>query len=379
ENHYLCAYIVPDQGEREALNIDTNQLRDYLTLELPEYMIPAYFVQLEKLPLNPNGKVARKALPEPVLRQEDNYTAPRNKKEKQMAALWAEILDIPYETGTKNPPVGIDDNFFYLGGHSLKGTLLMSRIHRELNVKLSLKELMKKPTIRAFMTIMKKNGAQENYATYKEIQPAEESEYYPLTPAQKRMYILYRVEPEVVVYNIPAIFQLEKETDTEKLEKAFRQLIQRHEILRTTFHIVNEEPVQKIHPEGELKFEKYEITGPKHQPTNSETILERFVRPFDLAAAPPIRAAILKTTTHRYLLMDIHHIIFDGISMGILQEELPQLYEDAPGGLPPLKIQYKDFARWWQQEKTGNKIHRQKEYWLEKYTDEKPVLDLPMD
>ncbi|MCP4150658.1 MAG: amino acid adenylation domain-containing protein, partial [bacterium] len=376
ENHYLCAYIVPAQGEQENLNIDTNQLRDYLAQELPEYMIPAYFVQLEKLPLNPNGKVERKALPEPVRQQENNYTPPRNKKEKQMAAMWAELLNIPCETDSKTPPVGIDDNFFYIGGHSLKGTVLMSRIHREFNIKLPLKELMKNPTIR---TLMKKidTATQVNYGTYKEIQPAEESEYYPLTPAQKRMYILYRVEMEGIVYNIPYIFPLEKETNTEKLEKAFRQLIQRHEVLRTTFHIVNEEPVQKIHPGGKFKFEKYEIKE-NNQPDTAPEI-QQFVRPFDLAATPPVRAAVLKTATARYLLTDVHHIIFDGMSMEIFQKELQQLYEDTTAGLPPLKIQYKDFARWWQQEKTGDKIRRQKEYWHEKYAGEKPVLDLPID
>ncbi|MCP4149007.1 MAG: non-ribosomal peptide synthetase, partial [bacterium] len=309
-----------------------------------------------------------------------------------MAQMWMKLLKIPDKTGENGAEpalIGIDDNFFHMGGHSLKGTVLMYRIHRKFNIKLALKELFKTPTIRGLMKTIER-ATQEVYGAYEDIQPTEEKEYYPLTPAQKRMYILHRMEQGSIGYNMPTIFQLEKKTEPEKLEIAFRQLIQRHEILRTTFHMVKEEPVQKIHPEPQFKLEKYEIKeiGRKkeskidhhHLPTSAGPVLEAFVRPFRLDTAPLLRAGILKTNTARcYLLMDVHHIVFDGLSMGIFQEELPRLYEDTPGGLPPLKIQYKDFARWWKEEKTGDKIQQQEKYWLEKYAGEIPVLNLPMD
>ncbi|MCP4148958.1 MAG: non-ribosomal peptide synthetase, partial [bacterium] len=204
-------------------------------------------------------------------------------------------------------------------------------------------------------------------------------EYYPLTPTQQRMYILHRMEHGAIGYNMPCVYRLEKKTDPEKLEKAFRQLIQRHETLRTTFHIVKEEPVQRIHTEANFNLEKYEIKE-NHQTPGAGPELEGYVYPFDLDATPLLRAGIIKTTTGRsYLFTDVHHIVSDGISMEILQEELSRFYENTTAGLPPLKIQYKDFARWWKEEKTGDKIRQQKKYWQEKYTGEIPVLNLPID
>ncbi|MCP4157039.1 MAG: hypothetical protein GY757_55515, partial [bacterium] len=248
---YLCAYAEehdqkkdgpPDAAEPME---NTGHYRDYLSQNLPEYMVPAYFVILDKIPLTTTGKIDRRALPKHKIAATGTYNAPRDEKEEKLAAIWTEILF----SGDPAPPhIGIDDNFFHMGGHSLKGTVLMSGIYREFNIKLSLKEFFKTPTIRG----LKKKitaASQETHGTYGDIQPTEKKEYYPLTPAQKRMYILYRMEQGRIGYNIPNILRLEKEADPEKLEKAFRQLIQRHEILRTTFHMVKEEPVQKIHPE----------------------------------------------------------------------------------------------------------------------------------
>ncbi|MCP4156831.1 MAG: polyketide synthase, partial [bacterium] len=162
---------------------------------------------------------------------------------------------------------------------------------------------------------------------------------------------------------------------------------------RTTFHMVKEEPVQKIHPEPQFKLEKYEIKETPaerqreqspHLPASADTVLEAFVRPFHLDTAPLLRAAILKTTAGRsYLVMDVHHIVFDGLSMAIFQEELQHLYDGLYQGtqdqLPPLKIQYKDFARWWEKEKTNENIREQEKYWHANYDSEIPVLDIPMD
>ncbi|MCP4151859.1 MAG: hypothetical protein GY757_29220, partial [bacterium] len=254
--HYLCAYIEAEpQNTQEITEIDINRLRETLARELPDYMIPAYFVQLKKFPLNTNGKVDRKALPEPVRSQKDNYTAPRDKTENQMAEMWMELLNIPTETDAEHPLVGIDDNFFHMGGHSLKGTLLMSGIHRKFNIKLPLKELFETPTIRGLMKKITETTPRPS-ENYDDIPTAEKRAYYSLPPTQQRMYILYRLEQGGIGYNIPGIFRLEKEPDHETLEKAFQALMRRHEILRTTFHMVKEEPVQKIHPEPQFKLEK---------------------------------------------------------------------------------------------------------------------------
>ncbi|HLP58279.1 MAG TPA: amino acid adenylation domain-containing protein, partial [Candidatus Deferrimicrobium sp.] len=246
-DNYLCAYVVSDR------EYGISELREYLSKELPDYMIPSYFVALEKIPLTPNGKIDRRALPKPELKVGESYTAPRNEVEKKLVELWAEILGRDeLHASQLQPSIGIDDNFFQLGGHSLKATVMVSKIHKVLNIHVPLAEIFKSSTIRGLAGYISEK-TEENYEA---IRPVEEKEYYELSSAQKRLYFLWQMEPDSVAYNLPLIISLPGGIHIEKLEEASRKLIKRHDSLRTSFHVINDEPVQRIHDNVAFEIEQ---------------------------------------------------------------------------------------------------------------------------
>ncbi|MCP5045762.1 MAG: amino acid adenylation domain-containing protein, partial [bacterium] len=247
---YLIAYYIPVQGDVVPLwdrEIPGPELRDYLSSYLPDYMIPGYFVHLDRIPLTVSGKVNRRLLPEPHPQTNPEYTAPRNRVETKLVELWSDVL------GIETHLIGIDNNFFQLGGHSLKGAVLTARIQKELDVDVPLAQLFKTSHIRGlaeYITGLPEYG-------YQEIEPVEKREYYDLSSAQKRLYILWQMEPDGLVYNMPQFIVLEggreSEPDTGKLEESFKQLIQRHESLRTSFHMIDDQPVQIIQDHVEFR------------------------------------------------------------------------------------------------------------------------------
>ena len=361
-DNYLCAYIVCTG------NVGIEELREYLSQSLPDYMIPSYFITIEKIPLNPNGKIDRQALPMPEIIAGENYCAPRNTVEEKAAEIWAEVLHIE-----KNI-IGIDANFFQLGGHSLSATIMIAKIHKELGVALALGEFFKKPTIRGLAgTIIGSNPAR--YA-YRAAAPAEKREYYPLSPAQKRLYLLHLLDREGTVYNLPFIMTLEGNVQIKKITGAFQRLIKRHESLRTSFIAVNNEPVQKIHDNAAFEIEQ--IESREQGAEVREAIIYSFIRPFDLSCAPLLRVGLINTGENRYVFMtDIHHIIADGFSIGILIKEFMALYEGRQ--LPELKLQYKDYSEWKHNEQISEISREQENFWLKEFEGEIPVLELPTD
>ncbi len=399
ENKHLCAYIVGDQ------EIDIPPLKKFLSLRLPYYMIPSYVIQVEKIPLTVHGKVDSKALPKPVIQKPAVHQVPGDWWEEQMTLLWCDVL------GTSRETLGIDTNFFDIGGHSLKATILAARIHKTFNVKLPLVEIFKQPSIGGQAAYIK-NAAKDKYIP---ITPVEKKEYYDLSSAQKRLYILQQLEPGSTSYNMPQTIPLENETDIKKLEKTFIQLIQRHESLRTSFLQVREKPVQKVHDKVEFEIEYHQVEVKvvvevkEEQSSRLEGTrglaplpIENFIRPFDLAQAPLLRVGLIELThtpaalrghprrgtynsqegkEHKYILMiDMHHIITDGTSQDILKKEFISLYQEEES-LPstPLRLQYKDFSRWQNHEKQSQSLKQQEFYWIKAFTDELPVLNLPTD
>jgi amino acid adenylation domain-containing protein len=353
---YLCAYVVPvDQAEEE---FDIKRLKKILTDGLPGYMIPAYFVPLPALPLTPNGKVDRKALPGPGTgAAADDCTAPRGPVEETIAHIWSEVLDIPKEK------IGIDSDFFHLGGHSLRATILVARLHRAFNVKIPKKKVFETPTIRELARSVKHSQPDR----FVSLAAAEKREYYRLSSAQKRLYILQRMDRESVVYNVPQAVELEGRLDVEKLEQTFKRLIQRHESLRTSFHLVNGEPVQRIHDSAE-----FEIASTSLDARGAVTSF------FDLSRPPLLRVGLIELEAAKYILMiDMHHIITDGASMDIFLQEFITLY--AGGELPPLKLQYKDYAQWQTGGEQRKAMQSQEQYWLSQFEEEIPALELPID
>jgi len=377
----LYAYIVA------PCDIDQRQLEEYLAKELPRYMIPSFFIRIEKIPLTPGGKVDRRALPEVEVKRK--YTAPRSDREEKLAAIWAEVLNL-------EKPIGIDDDFFELGGHSLTTTILISKIHREFNIKIPHADLFEIPTIRAENDYINKAAA----SIYSPVQPGEMKEYYPLSSAQKRLYFLNRLENTGTSYNIPVAMKIKGTIDKMRFEKVFSKLIARHDPLRTGFELIENKPVQRVHDQVNMKFEYYDLTTndithhpqskvfaggarggsffKKRPPSPPEAIIKEFIRPFELSAAPLLRVGLWKLEgEEHFFLFDMHHITADGTSMGILISEFTRLY--AEEDLPVLRIQYKDFSVWQNRLFKTGQIQDQENYWTNLYSDEIPRLNLSPD
>ncbi len=347
---YLCAYFVAE------IDIDVLSLRDFLAARLPVYMIPAYFVRLEKMPLTPNGKINRKALPDPVFTMGKEGTGPRNKIEETLVLIWSEVLNI-------EGPIGIDDHFFQMGGHSLKVTGLVSRIHKLFNVRIPMAEIFKRPTIRGLSEYI-------HHATgerYMQILRVEEREYYVLSSAQKRMYFLQQMDKTSTTYNVYDVWLLEGHVDQKKLADTFLKLIERHESFRTSFAMIYEEPKQIIHETVRFDIEYGESLN-----------VDIFIRPFALSQAPLLRVGLGKIgETEHLLIVDMHHIIADGMSVGVLVEEFSALM--AGQELPAIGFRYKDYATWQSGVKGSPASLKQENYWVQEFVDEIPVLNLPTD
>jgi amino acid adenylation domain-containing protein len=356
-SNYICAYFI---GEEE---LKTAQLRKYLSNDLPDYMIPSYFIQLEKMPLTLNGKIDRKALPEPdgIINTGVEYVAPADEVEERLLLLWQNVLEIEI--------ISTIDNFFDLGGHSLKATILVSRIHKEFNVEFPLREVFKSPTIIEMAKYIKK--AQKS--VYSSIQPVEKREYYPMSSAQKRLYILDQFESTGITYNMPGMMIIEGNLDIIHFEEVFGEIIRRHETLRTSFTMVDGEPVQRVHNNVDFAVIYSESTEEK-----VDEIAREFIKPFDLRYAPLLRVGLVKIQKNKYLMLfDMHHIISDGTSMGILVQEFISLYEGKK--LPELRIQYKDYSSWQNEIYTNEFIKCQENHWLESFKGEVPVLNMLLD
>ncbi|NIM18093.1 MAG: AMP-binding protein, partial [Candidatus Aminicenantes bacterium] len=361
ERNYLCGYIVSETA------IDSSGLRAVLSKSLPDFMIPSYIMQIEKIPLTPNGKVDRRVLPDPeTVLVGKTRVAPGNEIEEKLINLWADVLEIGKKT------ISVTDNFFELGGHSLKATILVTRVHKVFNVRMTLGEMFKQPTIRQLAEFIT-GAAEERYAA---IQPAEEKEYYDVSPAQKRMYLIHRMEEKSTRYNTAAVRLLEGHLETERLERVFRELIHRHESLRTSFELIEDKPVQEVHDVVEFEIEYLAARNAKDR----EDIIRNFIRPFNLSKAPLLRLGLIKETEQSHILMlDMHHIISDGISIGNIAREFMAWY--AGEKLKPLKLQYKDYSEWQQgiRGKERQALLNRERYWLKQFESEIPVLELPTD
>jgi len=390
EEKYLYAYFVAVEkiaGTSDE-KLSTTELRDFLSHTLPGYMVPAYFIQVDRIPLTPNGKIDRKALPAPEFTTGEEYTAPRNEIEKKLAEIWAEVLG--RDSSSFQAPIGIHDNFFQMGGHSLKATILTSKIHKELNVKVPLAEVFKSQTIRELAEYI---GASEDSETHKyaAIEAVEKREYYPLSSAQKRLYFLQQLDLESTSYNLPLILPLEKDIDKDKIESTLKRMIKRHENLRTSFEKVNEEPVQKIHKEVEFRIDVYDLTGAQVEAKvevegerdssslhHSSFSTHHFIRPFELSRAPLMRSGLIRLPDgYHAWIVDIHHVISDGTSHTILTEDFMGLYREEE--LTPLRLHYKDFSQWQNRLFKSDEIKVQEAYWLSVLQGEIPQLELPLD
>lgn len=358
DEYILVAYYT----SRGEMKCNVPEFRDILKAKLPDYMIPSYFVPLEEFPLTANGKIHRQALPKPFERITNpvKYEAPVGEWEIQLAKLWQEILAVEN--------VGANDNFFERGGHSLKGALLASKIHREFNVEISLREIFHKPVLKEMAEYLEL--AKKNY--FQSIPKVGFKNYYPVSAAQKRMYILNQIEGDSTGYNTPNIINIEGQLDVGRVEKVIYSIIIRHEALRTSFKLIDGEPVQIIHNQVEFKMDFLKIDADQ-----VGGVLKEFIIPFDLSKAPLLRVALIRLSMERHLLFyDLHHIISDRTSADIFINDFDCLYHDRT--LPELNIQYKDFSHW-RNNLPEDYLKSQEEYWLGQYRNEIPILNLPLD
>jgi acyl carrier protein len=369
---YLVAYLTSD------LAIQSNELRDFLKQRLPEYMVPAYFVRLPEIPLNANGKADRKVLPAPEglgLDSGSVYVAPRNSLQKRLVRIWEEVLG--------SSLVGIASNFFELGGHSLKATQIVARIHKELDVKVELRAIFQHPTIESLASIITATGK----TTFQAIEPVTPQAYYELSNTQRRIWILNQFEADQMAYNMPGGYLFKGNLNVEALEKAFAALLERHESLRTTFVLVEGQPYQKIHNSASFRFEieKIDLSGDPVALQNVKVLADAEAEtPFDLETGPLLRAILIRVAADEHIfLFTMHHIISDGWSMGVLIQNITQLYnafsQDKGNPLGPLRIQYKDYVAWQNQAVSGESADRYKTFWKSQFNEKSPVLALPTD
>jgi amino acid adenylation domain-containing protein len=393
-NKRLAAYIsVVSEAEGDSINADSSlitELRKWLKDRLPDYMMPSNFTVLERLPLTPNGKIDRKALPAPKLNLTNAYEAPRNDVEQKLADIWSRLF--------KQNKIGIHDDFFHLGGDSLLGIRLVALAGR-VGLQLTVHNVFKHHTIAELAkNLMRQSGTPRvpSPDTIMEISKGKsqvlesrsDAGNIPLSFIQDRMWLHQTLHPGSCFYNIACRFRLTGKLDIAVLQQSFNELINRHEILRTTFPAVDGSPVQSIAPASPVDISIKDLQGlsEKAQPDEVKRLVKEVqCRPFDVVNGPLLRVMLMRLEEQSHVLFfDIHHIIFDIMSKDILFKELCIFYEAILSGksspLPALPIQYADYAVWQRRSLTPGALETKLNYWKQWLAKgEPPPLAFPSD
>ncbi|HYW71141.1 MAG TPA: amino acid adenylation domain-containing protein [Pyrinomonadaceae bacterium] len=372
----LVAYFVTSGAALSA-----HELHGFLHECLPEYMMPSAFVPLPALPLLPNGKIDRLALPAPdqvVSSRAADYIAPRSPNEELLAGIWARVLGVER--------VGMEDNFFELGGHSLLATQVISQIRHALQVEIPLRTIFETPTVGGLADSIRQ--AQETPASVgpPPLKPVPRDQRLPLSFAQQRLWFLDQLDPGNTAYHIPYALRLEGSLDTEALEESLSELVRRHEVLRTTFSMIEGQAAQVIHPARPLHVTLTDLRQFSEAERETKTkyqLEEETQRLFDLEHGPLLRASLLRLGEREHvLILVMHHIVFDAWSIPVLLHELSALYQacahDRPSPLPDLPVQYADFAHWQRGWLQGEALAEHLVYWKTQLAD-LTVLELPTD
>ncbi|MBE7172520.1 MAG: amino acid adenylation domain-containing protein [Williamsia sp.] len=365
-NKQLIGYIVP------VSSFNREEIESYLRSQLPAYMIPAWWITLEGLPLTSSGKINRKALPDPAYSVilDNRHDAPLSEVEIQVADIWREVLNIEI--------VGIHSNFFELGGHSLQAIKLISRLYKKFNIQVNIKSFFSNPTIKELCRIISNDYAHQ----FTGIMRLPEQDFYELSHAQKRIWVLSHLKGGSLAYSVPSVYVLEGPLQVSKLRQAFDGLLERHEILRTVFVEIKGEARQRILQSDAVGF-TLEESDLRNDPAANKTIQNAIAneskRPFDLENGPLLRAMLFQIAIDKHVIIfNIHHIICDGWSKGIIIKEILQLYKqwDAEGKskFSVLPIQYKDYAAW-----HAGSLSTQGNYWRKLFEKGIPVLQFPLD
>ncbi|MFD3658906.1 amino acid adenylation domain-containing protein, partial [Streptomyces sp. NPDC058620] len=374
EDRRLAAYLVPaDHAEGIPAVAD---LREHLRLSVPEFMVPSVFVELADLPLAPNGKLDRAALPEPEINrpEADTFVAPSGAVEELLVGIWNRVLGIDR--------VGAEDNFFELGGHSLLATQVVSRIRNVLGAEVPLSALFDHPTVRGLAASIAGSAERPDLQP---VTPVDRDQVLPLSFAQQRLWFLDRLEPGSLEYNLPMRVRMGSDLDIAALQAALTAVVARHEVLRTRLVAgADGVPHQVIAPPSAFMLPMIDVSAEGAPFLVAEKLVAADeATPFDLSDGSLIRAMLIRVAADEHVLaLSMHHVVSDEWSTRIFQRELMYLYGVLRDGgvpsLPPLPVQYADFAVWQRQRLTGDVLDAQRAYWREQLSGA-PTLELPTD
>jgi amino acid adenylation domain-containing protein len=369
----LAAYVVPARGDTDPASLRA-ALRERLREKLPEYMVPSSFTPLEALPLTSNGKLDRKALPAPVEdRGAHEPAAPRTELERELAELWRELLAAQ--------AVGIDDDFFELGGHSLLAAQLAARVRSRLGAGLSVRDVFEQPTLAG--QARRIESARDSAASPAQAAPAPAlarrpaGEAWPLSSSQQQLWLIDQWDPGAPTYNVALAFRVRGALDLDALRRAAAGVLARHEALRTVVRVQDDQPLPVLLQSPRLELESIDLRG-RSQAATLETLSDLARRPFDLARDPLLRCSAIRTgEQERIVLIETHHIAFDGFSERVLLDELAALYQGQALAEPPL--QFGDFARWQHDWLGLEQGRRELDWWRRQLAGARTSIELPVD
>ncbi|MDB9319490.1 non-ribosomal peptide synthetase [Nodularia spumigena] len=373
----LVAYVVSEQKSP----VTATTLKSFLEDKLPAYMIPAAWMVLDSLPLTPNGKVDRRILPAPARTRpdlEEAFVAPRNSIEEQLATLWTELLGLDV--------VGVNDNFFCLGGHSLIVTQMISRAREIFSVNISFAQVFANPTIAAVAQLIAQGGEEIQWER-PTIQHIAHEGLVPVSFSQERIYFVHKLAPENSAYQFQATMDIRGKLDFEALKRSLDEIVRRHEIFRTTYQEVNGRLYQVIHPHPGAAFrvvDLRDIPEPERQIEAQKLVEAELLTHLDLTQLPIVQWAVFQLSDQDYILTHVeHHMAHDGWSFNVFLSELVALYEafwaGKPSPLPELSYQFTDFATWQREWAKTQEAQAQLVYWQQKLAGIPPLLELPYD
>jgi amino acid adenylation domain-containing protein len=371
QQHMVAYYLARER-------IEINQLRSFLAEHIIEQTIPSFLIELQKFPLTPNGKIDLQALStDDKLRPGSTHAliAPRTPMEEMLAGLWTRLLGVQQ--------ISIDDNFFTLGGHSLLATRVVSELQRSLQVEVPFKILFDSPTVAAMAESLEALVKEGKGVQSPAIVRVSREQELPLSFAQQRLWFIDQLEPNSSGYNSTSAVRLAGTLDLAALRRTFNEIVRRHEVLRTTFAVVDGRPVQLISGERQVALPVIEL------PEAGQAEVLRFanedsLRPFDLAVGPLVRMSVLRLGPKEHVLVvTMHHIISDAWSNGVVMREVSALYQafidNRPSPLLELPVQYADFAVWQRQWLQGEALDMHLAYWKSQLSGNLPMLELPSD
>ena len=374
----LAAYIV----NKDGCEVSVQELQLYLKDRLPDYMVPAVLIRVNEIPLTPSGKVDRARLPVPeVTRRDDDeeVVATCTVVQQMLEAIWTELLQIE--------SAGLYDNFFALGGHSLLAAQVVARIRDVFSIDLPLRAIFENATLIGLSRVIESKISQTDTSTVPTIRKAPRDEPLPLSFSQRRLWFLEQLEPGASVYNIPFAATLTGRLDQTSLERAFGEIVRRHEVLRTTFVEIAGKPMQHVEEISKIGVSVADLTGLDE--SNKETEAQQIIKqeselPFDLSTGPLMRVTLIRLAEQQHILVVVmHHIISDAWSKGVLIKELAAIYGAfSRGEESPLKepqLQYGDYAVWQRDWLKSEVLDQQLRYWKENLGQEFPPLELPTD